>query len=282
MKVIFVCTGNTCRSPLAEGYLKSFGIKDLTVESRGIFADGSKVSENSEKVAQEYGFDISHHVSSPFSENDLNADMIITMSQSHLEMLKAIGLQNERLSVLANGIPDPFGANESVYRYCANQIFDSIDSLAFGGSFTDYRIVDLEKRHIDDMVRIEKEEFSLPWSKESILDSIKNGYIFFAAVDKNNRLIGYAGINTVLDEGYIANIAVDKEYRNKGIATLLINRLFVLARKKGLSFVTLEVRASNITAVSLYEKCGFKFEGRRKNFYFKPVEDAIIMTRRFS
>ena len=90
------------------------------------------------------------------------------------------------------------------------------------------------------------------------------------------------GINVILDEGYIANVAVDPKYRKAGVGTLLVRRIFSLAREKGLSFVTLEVRASNENAISLYEKCGFKTEGRRKNFYSDPKEDAIIMTRRFN
>ena len=74
---------------------------------------------------------------------------------------------------------------------------------------------------------------------------------------------------------------MDEKHRKAGVGTLLVKRLLSLARKKGLSFVTLEVRASNEKAISLYEKCGFKPEGRRKSFYTDPKEDAIIMTRRF-
>lgn len=282
MDVIFVCTGNTCRSPLAEGYLKSFGIKGLKVKSRGIFADGSAVSENSAEIAKEYGFDIGEHISSPITPDDLNADMIICMSPSHKEMLKSMGAAEEKLSVLGGGIDDPFGGNLTVYRYCANQIFDCIDRMVFGGAFTDFKVVSANERHIKDIAKIEKAVFSTPWSEEAIFDSVKNGYYFFAAEDTAENTLGYVGISVILDEGYIANVAVDPKYRKAGVGTLLVRRIFSLAREKGLSFVTLEVRASNENAISLYKKCGFKTEGRRKNFYSDPKEDAIIMTRRFN
>ena len=282
MNIVFVCTGNTCRSPLAEGYLKSFGLRGVNVKSRGIFADGSAVSENSAEIAKEYGFDIGGHISSPITTDDLGADMIICMSHSHKEMLLSMGAAEEKLSVLGDGIDDPYGGNLTVYRYCANQIFDSIDRMVFGGVFTDFSIVSAKESHIKDIAKIEKEVFSTPWSEEAILDSIKNGYYFFAAVDEDENTLGYAGLSIVLDEGYIANVAVDPKFRKMGVGTLLVRQIFSLAREKGLSFVTLEVRASNENAISLYEKCGFKTEGRRKNFYSEPKEDAIIMTRRFS
>ena len=282
MDVIFVCTGNTCRSPLAEGYLKSFGLKGVNVKSRGIFADGSGVSENSAAIAKEYGFDISHHISAPLTREDLDADMIICMSSSHKEILESMGVAEEKLSVLGGGIDDPFGGNLTVYRYCANQIFGGIDQLIYGGAFTNFKIVSANERHIKDIAKIEKAVFSTPWSEEAIFDSIKNGYYFFAAEDEEENTLGYVGINVILDEGYIANVAVDPKYRKAGVGTLLVRRIFSLAREKALSFVTLEVRASNENAISLYEKCGFKTEGRRKNFYSDPKEDAIIMTRRFN
>lgn len=282
MDVVFVCTGNTCRSPLAQGYLKSFCLKGVNVKSRGIFADGSPVSENSAEIAREYGFDISGHVSSPLTTDDLNADMIICMAPSHKETLKSLGVNEEKLSVLSGGIDDPYGGSLSIYRYCANQIFDAIDQLVFDGSFTPFKILSAEQHHIKDIANIEKTVFSTPWSEEAIFDSVKNGYYFFVAQDNQENTLGYVGISVVLDEGYIANVATHPLYRQMGVGMLLVRRLFSLARKKGLSFVTLEVRASNEKAISLYEKCGFKNEGIRKNFYSDPKEDAIIMTRRFN
>ena len=131
------------------------------------------------------------------------------------------------------------------------------------------------------MFELEKVCFSEPWSKEGLIDSYKSGTKFFAA-ENGSRLIGYIGIKAVIDEGYITNVAVFPQYRKQGAATALINKVFEYATENALSFVSLEVRVSNHDAVSLYENLGFVTEGRRKDFYRNPREDALIMTKRFS
>ena len=122
---------------------------------------------------------------------------------------------------------------------------------------------------------IEKECFSVPWSEESFKNAESTRfYVFF----EDERAVGYVGIYSVLDEGYITNIAVLKKYRKKGIATSLLKEL--TEKEKNLSFITLEVRASNAAAIALYEKFNFKQEGVRKAFYSNPREDGLILTRR--
>lgn len=122
---------------------------------------------------------------------------------------------------------------------------------------------------------IEKECFSAPWSEESFKNAENTRfYVFF----EDERAVGYVGIYSVLDEGYITNIAVLKKYRKKGIATSLLKEL--TEKEKNLSFITLEVRASNTAAIALYEKFNFKQEGVRKAFYSNPREDGLILTRR--
>ena len=108
---------------------------------------------------------------------------------------------------------------------------------------------------------------------EGIIHSIES----LAAVD-GDTLVGYIGVQTVLDEGYINNVAVRPEYRRRGIAAALISLLAERAQAIGLAFMTLEVRESNVPAIALYEKLGFTTVGKRKNYYEKPREDAILMT----
>ena len=280
MKIIFVCTGNTCRSPLAEGYLKTFKIKNLEVFSRGIEAFGDAASEHSVTVAKENGFDISNHISTQFSLSDFDADKIICLSHNHLNCLQNFGVENEKLLLLGGRISDPYGMPLGNYRLCAKQIFDAVDELVFSGKLFEFKIESVNENDIKDIARLEKECFSEPWSENAIIESVKAGTHFFAA-KKDDNLCGYIGISTVLDEGYITNVAVFDSMRNKGVATLLLNRVFSFARSINLSFVSLEVRASNKAAISLYEKLGFTNEGIRKGFYQIPKEDAIIMTRRF-
>ncbi|MBO5852659.1 MAG: ribosomal protein S18-alanine N-acetyltransferase [Clostridia bacterium] len=127
---------------------------------------------------------------------------------------------------------------------------------------------------------LEKECFSSPWSENAILESYVADTSFFVFTD-NENILGYAGLQIVLDEGYVTNIAVTEEARGKGIGGVLAETLVAFAKEKGLAFISLEVRESNTPAISLYKKFGFEDMGRRKAFYQHPTEDAIIMTKEF-
>lgn len=94
------------------------------------------------------------------------------------------------------------------------------------------------------------------------------------------RLIGYGILCEVAGEGTIMNLAVDASKRRCGAGGLLLKRLMEEGRKKGSEDFTLEVRASNLPAIRLYEGAGFVTEGVRKGYYEKPREDALIMWRR--
>lgn len=135
---------------------------------------------------------------------------------------------------------------------------------------------------IKEIAALEKEYFSQPWSETSIKESLKNNTEFFVAKDSCGAVLGYMGLNHILDEGYVTSIAVRKDKRRKGIAENLINSAFLYALNNSISFISLEVRESNKGALALYEKLGFIKEGFRKNFYIKPCENAIILTRRFN
>ncbi len=141
-------------------------------------------------------------------------------------------------------------------------------------------ISEIKENQIKSVAEIEKENFSEPWSEKSIRESLNNSTVFFVA-EREDTVLGYVGLNFVLDEGYITSIAVKKENRNCGIATALINKCFDFANCKKLAFISLEVRISNKNAIDLYKKLNFNNEGLRRNFYRFPTEDAIIMTRRF-
>lgn len=127
---------------------------------------------------------------------------------------------------------------------------------------------------------LETECFSTPWSEQAITDSAKNGTLFFV-YENEGEIIGYAGLDIVLDEGYVTNIAVCKKARRQGIGKALTQKLCLEAQDKNLCFISLEVRSRNKVAIALYEGEGFIAEGCRKNFYTNPTDDAIIMTKRF-
>ena len=104
---------------------------------------------------------------------------------------------------------------------------------------------------------------------------------FLTALDETGRVVGYAGLQVILDEGYIANVAVRPDCRRQGIAGKLLQVFLDFAQANGLAFLTLEVRESNYPAIALYGSRGFRSVGRRKNYYEHPKEDALIMTKEF-
>lgn len=143
------------------------------------------------------------------------------------------------------------------------------------------KIEKIREEHIKDIAALEKECFSQPWSEVSLREELnKESSNFLVAVNRDNHVVGYVGFNFVLDEGYITNIAVASKCRRCGIAQNLLNEIIVFAQSQRLSFISLEVRASNAAAISLYEKFGFEKAGERRNFYTLPQEDAVIMTKR--
>jgi ribosomal-protein-alanine N-acetyltransferase len=130
------------------------------------------------------------------------------------------------------------------------------------------------------MAELETVCFSSPWTAEMILSSFKNGDLFFVA-KSGDTLCGYCGLQVVLDEGYLLNLAVAPAWRRKGIGKALLARLCKVATEQNLRFLTLEVRASNQAALALYAASGFSVAGRRTGFYTAPKEDAILMTKEF-
>lgn len=140
MKILFVCTGNTCRSPIAQAMASYLaGKMDVTIEadSAGLMViPGSKVSKYSVDAVTEYGIDISSHIPKAITSELLdNADLIITMTKAQKDLIiKSIPYYSEKVKNLGeysiNGdITDPYGADFNTYKECAMQIKDAIVSL---------------------------------------------------------------------------------------------------------------------------------------------------------
>ena len=139
MNIIFVCTGNTCRSPMAEGLFKKRlpHISDITVSSRGLAAStGSPASENSVIAASELGADISGHKAAMLSLKDVEAaDFIFTMTSSQAQMLKTMVPQYaDKIYSVAEysdceDISDPYGGDIEKYRRCAADIDSAVDVI---------------------------------------------------------------------------------------------------------------------------------------------------------
>jgi ribosomal-protein-alanine N-acetyltransferase len=142
------------------------------------------------------------------------------------------------------------------------------------------KIRHLEFSDIKSVAEIEKECFSMPWSEQAFEEELHLDTAICFVAHLNDEVAGFVNGRIVLDEFYINNVAVASRFRKKGIGEALINDLCDYI-KHIVTFITLEVRESNIPAQNLYKKCGFKVVGKRKDFYEKPTENAILMTKYF-
>ncbi len=141
-------------------------------------------------------------------------------------------------------------------------------------------VASLTPQNVEGVASVERACFSTPWSRESFQKDLTNENAVYFCLEEAGKVIGYVGMWNILGEGNINNIAVLPDYRRKGYGRLLLERLIAYGEEHKLSFLTLEVRASNEGAIRLYSSCGFREVGRRKKYYDRQ-EDAILMTRVF-
>ena len=121
--------------------------------------------------------------------------------------------------------------------------------------------------------------FSSPWSLSSIESELTNPLSLWLVAVDGEEIAGYVGSQSVMGEADMMNIAVKPSYRRNGLAQQLINELTVRLKENGVYSLTLEVRASNMPAIGLYEKMGFILVGRRPGYYRNPREDALILRK---
>ena len=133
----------------------------------------------------------------------------------------------------------------------------------------------LKTADIHELCAIERECFADVWSEAAVLSELENGRSIMLGAFENGHLAAYLFASFVLDECSVNRIAVLPSCRRSGIAAALLGSL----DREDFSFVTLEVRRSNLPAISLYKKCGFEKVGERRGFYVNPSEDAFIMTK---
>ena len=140
-------------------------------------------------------------------------------------------------------------------------------------------ITNMRPQHVAQVAELEKLCFADPWSEKSVASELDNPLSLWLVALDGDRVAGYVGSQTVMDESDMMNVAVHPDYRKQGVATGLIVGLVEELHKKGSRCLTLEVRASNAPAISLYEKLGFLQAGLRKNYYHNPKEDALILRK---
>ena len=157
------------------------------------------------------------------------------------------------------------------------------------------RIREMTLNDLAGVLEVEKACFSEPWSEKVYRATLLLDYtsyyvaeiteeglspLFEKAGLSGSRIVGTIGLKNIAGEGEVTNVAVLPSWRGCGIAGRLMERLLWGAARDGIDTFTLEVRAGNVPAIRLYESFGFKAEGRRRDFYDRPREDALIYWKR--
>ncbi len=137
-----------------------------------------------------------------------------------------------------------------------------------------------DRADLEAVAELERLCFSIPWSPAAIEEAFSNELYRFAVVEEKGKVVGYANFRIVADEGEIERVAVHPDSRRRGYGRKLMEAMVNYARRKGVRDMTLDVRVNNEKAINLYKSCGFAEEGRRRDYYREPTEDAIIMWRR--
>lgn len=139
--------------------------------------------------------------------------------------------------------------------------------------------IPLAENHLNEVLAIEKKAYVEAWTLGMFHQEIRSAMSSFYVAYLGDILIGYVGLWKVMDEAHITSVTVRHEYRRHGYGRTLVNFILDQAANLELKEATLEVRESNTAAIHLYETMGFTQTGRRKNYYAKTNEDAIIMTK---
>ena len=143
--------------------------------------------------------------------------------------------------------------------------------------------VSIDLANVDDLraiAAIERQAFSDPWSARSFRDALEHPAVYFGCARSDaGEVLGYVVAWFVVDEGEIANLAVAPAGWGQGIGRTLLDAALTEARRRGVEAVYLEVRDSNLRARRLYRSSRFEEVGRRRGYYRRPVEDAIVLRR---
>ena len=135
----------------------------------------------------------------------------------------------------------------------------------------------MEQCHVMHVAELEKLCFSDPWNEAAVGSELSNPLSCWVVAMDGDRLAGYVGSQSVMGWADMMNLAVHPDFRMRGIATELVERLIAALRENGVYCLTLEVRVSNFQAIELYKKLGFVQIGKRPNYYSHPKEDALIL-----
>jgi len=144
---------------------------------------------------------------------------------------------------------------------------------------SDVLIRPLKMSDLDAVDVIERRSYPTPWSRSMFAGELAKPASICLGAFVDDELVGYMIISRYVDAWHVMNLAVDPEHRRRGIASLLLDRLFETTDEGTRRGYTLEVRVSNEGAIRLYERAGFRARGIRRGYYTDNREDALIMWR---
>lgn len=141
-------------------------------------------------------------------------------------------------------------------------------------------IISAEEAYLPEVLALEQAAFAPAWTEGSLLKEIWREETYFALAVDDDAVLGFCILRRMSDEGELYQIAVQREWQRQGIAAQLLSAALNDCALHGVAAIYLEVRRSNVSAISLYRKSGFVRQGLRKNYYSSPVEDAVVLVCR--
>ncbi len=241
-KIIFLCTGNTCRSPIAEYYCKSL-LPSAEVCSRGTdIKEGDGIAENSAILLAEMGIASDLHRAKMLTAED--SGVILAMTERHMEAAKGV-LPSADIEMLSGrDISDPYGEGLDIYRAARDEIVFAVDCFV--------------------LAEMEKLCFSAPWSKGEIESFLRSGG------EATIKEYGYSLFRTIAGETELMRIGVLPKFRGQGLSKGILSEII---RRP----MFLEVRVSNTPAIRLYEGMGFVRQGERRGYYGDGEDAALYL-----